>query len=177
MKWGEQSTEVSCLLTPEDHADYKTQLKIVFEENSIDPSREKISKIAFINGKPYKSSTSYLSQRFGSFELGFHAVVFNPSDHDLVRGEPALRRNYLDRVIAAESVDYLKLTSRYQRVATQRNAILKAEPRPAREILAGFTEQMATYAAQITYQRLEWVLSLLNGSTKRCIKSHQSSPI
>src|SRR6185437_16421719 len=93
---------------------WETELKVSFAAE--DASRDKVAKVAFINGKPYKSPTSYLSQRFGSFELGFHAVIFNPSDHDLVRGEPATRRNYLDRVIAAEDVQFLKIVSKYQRI-------------------------------------------------------------
>jgi DNA replication and repair protein RecF len=175
MKWEESWSEIACKLEPEKDLGWQTDLKITFDasSNADKTSREKISKTAFINGKPYKSSTGYLSQRFGSFELGFHAVVFNPSDHDLVRGEPALRRGYLDRVIAAESVDYLKLTSKYQRVVTQRNVILKQEGQPAREILDGFTEQMGVLAAQITYRRLEWILKL----TERLNETvHQIAP-
>ena len=173
MKWGEQGSEVTCKLTPENDEAWQTDLKLVF--NAEDSSRQKVSKIAFINGKPYKSSTGYLSQRFGSFELGFHAVIFNPSDHDLVRGEPAIRRGYLDRVIAAENVDYLKLTAKYQRVVSQRNRILKSEQSPSREILAGFTEQMGSLAALITYKRLEWILKLEDrlNNTVHQIAPHQ----
>src|SRR5690606_10940015 len=120
---GQDSAEVSCTIGSEDPglSDWNAELKIVFVRQG-----GKTTKIAFINGKPYRSSTQYLSQRFGSFELGFHTVVFNPSDHDLVRGEPALRRHYLDRVIAAEEIEYLKLLQKYQRTLEQRNALLKA---------------------------------------------------
>jgi len=166
LKWHEATSEIRCTLkpiAPEDRAGWETDLKVVFD-NSGDTSgaaRKKVAKVAFINGKPFKSSTSYLSQRFGSFELGFHAVVFNPSDHDLVRGDPATRRNYLDRVIAAENVHFLKTVSKYQRILTQRNAVLKQDEQSgSRDLLAGFTDQLVSLGAQLAFTRFEWILKL-----------------
>jgi DNA replication and repair protein RecF len=178
IRWGSEASEVHCTLasdgTPEDGSEpWKTDLKISFALT--DPIRQKASKVAFINGKPYKSSTSYLSQRFGDFELGFHAVVFNPSDHDLVRSEPSIRRSYLDSVIAAEDVGYLKTLTKYQRVLQQRNAVLKDENPVSRDILHGFTEPLAQLAAQLTHRRLEWIERLaehLNETVHR-IAPHQ----
>jgi len=159
VQWNSSTAEIGCKLSAEEGTGWETDLKVSFELET-----EKGKKTAFINGKPYKSPTSYLSQRFGSFELGFHAVVFNPSDHDLVRGEPAGRRAYVDRVIAAENLEYLKLSAKYQRTVSQRNALLKGALKAgeslSRDLLAGFSEQMGQLAAQITYKRLEWILKL-----------------
>lgn len=154
IRWNETSSEVSCALRPDgsDGADWQSELKVVFASG-----QHKTSKVAFINGKPYRSSTQYLSQRFGQFELGLHAVVFNPSDHDLVRGEPALRRQYLDRVISAEDLDYLKVLQKYHRVLEQRNALLKSDERPSRSLLAGFSEPLAQYGSLIADKRLAWL--------------------
>lgn len=158
LKWGELSSEVACKLTGDEG--WETNLKVVFDG---DP-KIKTSKVAFINGKPYKSSTSYLSQRLGSFELGFHAVVFNPSDHDLVRGDPSMRRNFLDRVIAAENIDYLKTVSKYQRILTQRNALLKQAIEGRTQVLddmiAGFTDQAVKLGSLLASTRLEWIMKL-----------------
>jgi len=157
VQWDKPSAEIICLLKPDDPslADWATELKISFLVT--DRERGKATKIAHINGKPYRSSTQYLSQRFGAYELGFHAVVFNPSDHDLVRGDPSTRRTYLDRVLAAEDVDYLKIYQKYQRVLEQRNALLKSEIRPNRELLIGFTEPLAHYSAILAHKRLAWI--------------------
>jgi DNA replication and repair protein RecF len=167
IRWGSQASDVLCTLasdgSPEDGSSpWRTDLKISFAHT--DPGNPSAaSKVAFINGKAYKSSTSYLSQRFGHFEMGFHAVVFNPADHDLVRTDPATRRNYLDRAIAAEDVEYLKALSKYQRILQQRNAILKSETPVSRDIFLGFTEPLAQYAALLTYKRLEWLERLAEG--------------
>ncbi len=158
LKWGELSSEVACKLTGDEG--WETHLKVVFDG---DP-KIKTTKVAFINGKPYKSSTSYLSQRLGSFELGFHAVVFNPSDHDLVRGDPSTRRNYLDRVIAAENIGYLKTVSKYQRIVTQRNTLLKQAADGRTQVLddmiAGFTDQAMKLGSLLASTRLEWIMKL-----------------
>ncbi len=163
IQWGVSGSEVLCSLgsddSPEDGGSpWRTDLKLSF--NMDDPVRQKASKIAFINGKPYKSSTSYLSQRFGHFELGFHTVVFNPSDHDLVRGDPSTRRSYLDRVLAAEDVEYLKTLSKYQRLLEQRNALLKSDESFSIDMLVGFTDPLAHYSAVLTLKRLRWIEQL-----------------
>lgn len=159
--FGSNGGEISCEIIPdvEDGRDWKTDLKIAF--SLVDAEKEKATKVAFINGKPFKSSTAYLSQRFGSFELGFHTIIFNPSDHDLVRGEPSVRRSYLDRVLAAEDVEYLKHFQKYQRLLDQRNALLKSsEIAPPRDLLLGFTEPLSKHSAFLTRRRLEWILRL-----------------
>jgi DNA replication and repair protein RecF len=159
IRYGERFSEVACEIGAADAGGlvWKTGLKVVFEQ---DPSSSRAVRTAFINDKPFKSSTQYLSQRFGSFELGFHSVVFNPSDHDLVRGEPACRRSYLDRTLAAEDVEYLKASQRYQRLLTQRNALLKTGEQPPIEVMAGFTEPLAHLGAQLTFKRLKWIQKL-----------------
>ncbi|MBC7693008.1 MAG: DNA replication/repair protein RecF [Methylotenera sp.] len=152
IRWDTEWSEISCILS---EGDWKTEIKVTFSKQG-----NRSSKVAFINGKAYKSSTQFLSQRFGSFELGFHTVVFNPSDHDLVRGEPSIRRSYMDRVISAEDLDYLTTLTKYQRLVDQRNALLKNEVRVSKELLAGFSEPLVSYGAQITYKRLQWIQRL-----------------
>lgn len=156
--WGETQSFVGLTLTDQgepgsdpEHP-WKTELKVSFVREG-----ERAAKVAFINGKPFRSSTAYLSQRFGNFELGFHTIVFNPSDHDLVRGEPALRRAYLDRVLAAEDLEYLKALQRFQKTLDQRNALLRADHPPSRDVLAGFTEPLVSAGAFLVHRRLSWL--------------------
>ena len=169
IQYGQTFSEITCELVPEistnhpgDNSDgdnlWKTELKVVFQKS--DSLTKKQSKAAFINGKPVKKSTQYLSQRFGSFELGFHSIVFNPADHDLVRGDPAVRRAYLDRVLAAEDIEYLKALQKYNRILEQRNAVLRKNEAPQREMLLGFTEQLAQASAYLALKRLEWIEKL-----------------
>lgn len=152
IRHGDQWSEIACTLS---EGDWKTELKVTFSKQG-----ERATKTAFIDGKAFRSSASFLSSRFGQVELGFHSIVFNPSDHDLVRGEPAGRRQYLDRVLSAENPEYLKNLARYLKVLEQRNALLRQDERITPEMLAGFTEPLVDAGAQITLSRLEWLQRL-----------------
>ncbi len=158
LKYGETWADVSCRLTQESGGkapDWSSELKVTFARTG-----ERVTKTAFIEGKPLRSSTQYLSSRFGQAELGFHSIVFNPSDHDLVRGEPSIRRAYLDRVLSAEDPEYLRTLSRYLKLLEQRNALLKQENRPSAAMLEGFTEPLIEVGARIARSRLDWLSRL-----------------
>ena len=156
---------ISCYVVPdEEGVDWRTELKISFQAAKLDFGRSRSTKTAFINGKPFKSSAQYLSSRFGNFRFGFHTITFNPSDHDLVRGDPADRRSYLDRVLAASHVDYFEALQRFHRILEQRNALLKDGDRGSstRDLWIDFTQQMAHISSRIVLTRLEWVSDTKN---------------
>jgi DNA replication and repair protein RecF len=162
VQWGQKTSEISCQLSSnpnegDSSLSWKTQLRVHFE--LLDPIKKKVAKSAFINEKPYKSSTQYLSQRFGSVQLGFHTVVFNPSDHDLVRGDSSVRRSYLDQVIAAQDVEYLTILQKFARTLIQRNTLLKSKglPYPTPELLSGFTEPFCTFGSILANRRMNWI--------------------
>ena len=54
------------------------------------------------------------------------AVLFSPEDVMLVSGPPANRRRYMDLTISQLDGGYLRALSRYGRVLTQRNSLLKS---------------------------------------------------
>ena len=156
MQYGCRESEVACTLEAEEGGStLSAELRVFFEEHD-----SKASKVAFINNKVFKSSTQYFLQRFGSFELGFHAIVFNPSDHEIVRGDPALRRVYLNRVLTAERAEYLKIFQKYQRTLEQRNLLLKDRSQQRSPLFLSFTEQLCQYGVYLTIQRLNWIRRL-----------------
>lgn len=110
-------------------------------------------RLAQINGRTFRRSSEYLAQRFGSVELGFHCVVIQPTDHDLIRGDPSGRRSYWDRVLSAEDLTYLRELTRYQRVLMQRNALLRA----GQPVLREFNDALVTHGARVTRCRMQWV--------------------
>ncbi len=152
---------------------WETELKVSFfiSEN------EKVSKAASINQKPFKSSTRYLKQRFGSYELGFHCIVFNPRDHYLVDDEPAQRRSYLDQVLSAEDETYLDLVRKYGRILQQKNAALKSIENPSRALILGFTEALCSQGCKITLERFGWVQRLQKELSKIMYKIAPDSPL
>lgn len=131
-----------------DQPGLTTELKVRFAEGE---------RSAEINGKPYRSLTRYLSQRFGDLRLGFHAIIFNPADHEIVRGEPALRRGFLDRALSAESLEYLTYLKRYQKNLEQKNAVLRFGDRSQTPLLESFQEALISDGAWLVLRRLEWL--------------------
>jgi DNA replication and repair protein RecF len=61
-----------------------------------------------------------------------NAVLFSPEDVELVAGPAELRRRYLDITLCQIDQRYVRALRRYQRVLTQRNALLRqTRDRPA----------------------------------------------
>lgn len=77
----------------------------------------------------------------------FSAVMFSPEDIQIVRGDPAARRNFIDAVIIALNPVHTALFADYDRVIKQRTTLLKSlravRPSPdARETGAASTLQI-----------------------------------
>ena len=53
------------------------------------------------------------------------AVVFSPTDLELVKGDPASRRRFLDEMLVAQQPRFAAVRSDYERVVKQRNTLLK----------------------------------------------------
>jgi DNA replication and repair protein RecF len=83
----------------------------------------------------------------------FHAIVLNPTSTDLVRGEPRLRRNYLNQVISSEDPTQLDILKKYQKVIDQKNALLKDDRTFDLQLLKILNENIATLGAQVVYAR------------------------
>ncbi len=78
----------------------------------------------FINENPVNKATEFFGQ--------FNAMEFTPDDLQLVKGAPALRRGFLDRVLAMVDSNYVSSLVQYQRALKSRNAILLANAKAKR---------------------------------------------
>ncbi len=74
-------------------------------------------KILKRNGKAYDK----FSDHIGFIPL----VIISPADTDLITEGSDIRRRFLDSVISQLDSDYLQMLIRYQKVISQRNALLK----------------------------------------------------
>lgn len=88
-----------------------------------------------------------------------NAVIFSNSDIDMVRGEPSLRRRFLNLEISQISPQYIYALGRYKRVLDQRNNLLKeinkGHAKPSD--LDVWDSQLAQYGAVITLRRAKFV--------------------
>ena len=84
-------------------------------------------------------------------------VGFSALDLELVRGEPALRRHWLDRVVQQLEPIYSELLRRYSKLLRQRNQLWRNWPNgPSEEresVLDAFDQQMALVSTRIHRRR------------------------
>jgi len=84
------------------------------------------------------------------------AVTFLPDDTALASGGAAVRRAYLDRMLALADREVLRALSRYRAALAQRNAALRRkDPRSARL----YETPLAAAGARIVQARLAWLAS------------------
>ncbi len=89
-------------------------------------------------------------------------VMFLPEDIELITGAPGVRRHYLDSTLCQINPDYCAALSHYNKVLTQRNALLKElfKRNSNPDQLTYWDEQLAKYGALLVVQRHNAVLEL-----------------
>lgn len=80
------------------------------------------------------------------------AIAFQPSDGEIVTGEPSRRRAFLDRAAFTATPAHLGIVRAYQRVLAQKAAALK-EPATDRVVLDVLDEQLADLGARLVTRR------------------------
>ena len=105
---------------------------------------------ARINSNPTRSQREIL----GACQI----VYFSPEDLDLVRGEPGIRRDFLDRLLITRAPRLAGVIADYERVVKQRNALLKT--RASTSALLPWNEQLIKFGAQLTAERIALVEAL-----------------
>jgi DNA replication and repair protein RecF len=88
-----------------------------------------------------------------------HTVIFAPEDLDLVKGDPSVRRKYLDDFAVALAPRIAGVRADFERVLRQRNALLKSAGRrslssEAQQSLEAWNEQFVNHASALVRARL-----------------------
>jgi DNA replication and repair protein RecF len=84
------------------------------------------------------------------------AVLFTAEDLDMITGAPSLRRRYLDTTLSQIDSQYSSARSRYERLLTQRNALLKRirEGLATPEELPYWDDELSKDGAVLLHRRL-----------------------
>jgi DNA replication and repair protein RecF len=106
-----------------------------------------------------KAKINGLEQRKLSDFIGtLNAVMFAPEDLSIVKGNPSVRRKFIDMEIGQINPNYIYNLSQYQKIITQRNHFLKtSRPSPSSTLLSVWNEQMAHLAVKITRKRKQFI--------------------
>lgn len=93
----------------------------------------------------------------------FPVVIFTPEDPQIVKGAPAIRRNYLDHLLCILYPEYSSLLAGYQRALAQRNRLLRSG---RGEGVEEWEEILSTTGAKIVAYRFK-ILPLLSAEIKK----------
>jgi len=138
--FGEGVFRVSGTLAPEDGDGRPIQVAAAFERKG------KRKKVTVDGVEP---------ERVGDALGRLAAVVFSPSDVELVSGGPGERRRFLDIVLSLSDPGYLHALQEYRRVLQRRNASLK-EGLPV-AVVRAWDQGLVRSGATVMAARRAWV--------------------
>lgn len=131
--------------------------------------RELLVELEIVPGKANRARLGRAPARRPRDVLGaLRLVLFAPEDLELVRGDPAQRRRYLDDLLVNRQPRYAGVQADYERVIKQRNALLRTAYL-ARKVGGGrgdlstldvWDTHLARHGAELLAGRLELVAAL-----------------
>ena len=92
-------------------------------------------------------------QRFSDHIGYIPLVMVSPQDTELISGGSDERRRFMDIIISQYDQEYLKLLISYNKAVQQRNALLKMEVEPDRELFLMWEQTMADTGRKIYDRR------------------------
>ncbi|MEH1055091.1 DNA replication/repair protein RecF [Micromonospora sp. CPCC 206171] len=138
--------------------------------------RELLVELEIVPGKANRARLGRSPARRARDVLGaLRLVLFAPEDLELVRGDPAERRRYLDDLLVLRQPRYAGVRADYERVVKQRNALLRTAYLARKtggsrggdlSTLAVWDTHLARHGAELLAGRLELVAALAPHVTK-----------
>ena len=132
--------------------------------------RELLVELEIVPGKANRARLNRSPVRRSREVLGaLRMVLFAPEDLELVRGDPADRRRYLDDLLVARQPRYAGVRADYDRVVKQRNALLRTAYLTRKvggnrgqdlSTLAVWDQHLAQHGAELLAGRLELAAAL-----------------
>ena len=139
-------------------------------------ARELLVELEIVPGKANRARLNRSPVRRSRDVLGaLRLVLFAPEDLELVRGDPAERRRYLDDLLVARLPRFAGVRADYDRVVKQRNALLRTAYLTRKvggtrgqdlSTLAVWDQHLAHHGAELLAGRLELAAALAPHLTK-----------
>lgn len=117
-----------------------------------------------ITGKGKKAKINGLEQKkLSNFIGAMNVVMFAPEDLEIVKGNPGVRRRFLDMELGQVQPSYIYDLTQYQKVLQQRNNLLKQPPgrgAVSLDMLDIWNEQLAQHGVKIMKKRQSFIKKL-----------------
>ena len=128
--------------------------------------REATLELEFQRGKPKRAQVSGHPVKPRELLHWFTCVVFAPEDLAIARGEPSVRRSFLDDAIVTRSPAMIGVFRDYERVLKQRNSLLRsvhqgASREDVSDVLALWDEQLIGFGSRIMAERRSLLRDLM----------------
>lgn len=88
--------------------------------------RELLVEVQLNRGSPNRAQVNRAAIKPRELPRYFSSVLFAPEDLALVRGEPGIRRRFLDQLLIQRNPRFSAVIADYERVLKQRNTLLKS---------------------------------------------------
>ncbi|MBQ4915717.1 DNA replication/repair protein RecF [Maribacter sp. MMG018] len=122
------------------------------EEKIVCSLKKGSKKVIKRNGKAYERFADHI----GLLPL----VIISPADRDLILEGSDVRRKFIDGVISQSDKDYLQSLINYNKILSQRNALLKyfaANHTFDKATLGVYNEQLHAYGSEIYTKRIQFL--------------------
>lgn len=135
-----------------------------FEASAEEFELEFFTSVRPITQKNFRKNE--VNMRHSNYLGNFLTVLFHPEDLNMLYLSPSLRRRYLDIVLSQSDRHYLLALSKYKKVVSQRNALLRQireiqirglAPLALLEDLDVWDTELLLYGSQVTEKRLTFV--------------------
>lgn len=139
VQWGREGFQIKALFR---NRMGENKVSILFRDNK---------KEIFLNNCRLEKKKDYIGQ--------FLTILFTPEDLSIIKGDPSLRRSYIDNELMMTDVDYFLTLHRYRKILEQRNNLLKESYRRsiAEETMDVWEEQLSLYGTKLLEKRMEMI--------------------
>lgn len=131
-----------------------------FGDNKVDVKVLGNKKEVYLNNYKIEKRKEYIGYLI--------TVIFNPEDLYIIKGDPSLRRQYIDNELSTTDVEYFLNLIKYKKILEQRNILLKENRRKkiSNDIMEIWEDQLTNYGIKIIKKRLELIEKLQEISKK-----------
>lgn len=147
--------------TPRDRELIQWEKDYARIEGNVSKRKRQFPLEIIFSSKGKKAKLNHLEQRRLSDYIGaLNIVMFAPEDLNLVKGNPQVRRRFIDMEIGQVQPVYIYHLGQYQKILKQRNFLLKDLQRRKqtdRTMLHVLTEQLIEHAAVIVEKRFTFL--------------------
>lgn len=128
-------------------------------------NRDALLEIQLNRGQVNRAQINRNSVKPRELQRWFSSVMFAPEDLSIVRGEPALRRRFLDEAVVARNPALAGVLADYDRVVRQRSSLLKStrltgNKSAVEATLSVWDEQLIEFGSKIMLARHRLVAEL-----------------